>query len=771
MDMTSWDLAGMAVSAASLFKGVELSLLSEFSLDAAWFRKRGGMNVSRNAWFYSAMMPLAVLGNPVGVVAAPDPAPAVDEVQEIIVTAQRRKERLQDVPIVVSAFAGEQLAAAGIQSTLDLGTVTSGLEFGTQAAYAQPILRGVGTVANGPGVESPVALYVDGIYYGAMIGSVLTLNDIEQVEVLKGPQGTLFGRNATGGLIQITTKDPTQTFNGYFDAGYGNYNSPGGDLYVTGGVTRSVAADLSVHYQNQGTGFGRNAFTNTEVNKTKDLSLRSKWLFTPSDATSIKAIVDYEHQNFAQAYVPAPGTRPPGDVPYTGNPQGMNGIFDPYGILNQGGASVQLRHDLGYGEFVSLTGFRRSTVTEAFDGGLTRDPNAVLNLVINEAHTQATQEFQLNSAAQSKLKWSTGVFLYHADGQSEPLVITTLGLFGPPPFGLNDIYVFSDQKTNSAAAYAQATTEIAPATNLTAGLRYTYERRTFSISEALYDFTGAAVPGAPPADGKVSFNKVTYRLSVDHRFSSDVMGYASYNRGFKSGGFDDYLSPILAYVPETLDAFEIGAKTDLFERRAQLNVSVFDYEYKNIQAVEYPQGVQIIRNAAKARLYGVDVDAKAQLSEGFSLTLGGEYIHDRFTDFPDATIATPLPGGGTAFTRGDVRGHRLGLVPDFTANVGINYKLPPTVMPAASGSITANVTYAFNDGWFAEPENRLRQPAYNAVNSSISWSSTNDLNKVTLWGNNLSNAQYTVALASQDTGDFAIYAPPRTYGIKYLRKF
>jgi len=244
--------------------------------------------MSRNAWFYSAMMPLAVLANPVGVLAAPDPAPAVDEVQEIIVTAQRRKERLQDVPIVVSAFAGDQLEAAGVQSTLDLAAVTPGLEFGTQAAYGQPFLRGVGTVANGPGVESPVALYVDGIYYGAMIGSVLTLNNIEQVEVLKGPQGTLFGRNATGGLIQITTKDPTQKFGGYVDAGYGSYNTATGDLYVSGGATHSVAADLSVHYQDQGTGFGRNAFTNSEVNKTKDLSVRSKWVFTPSDATSIK---------------------------------------------------------------------------------------------------------------------------------------------------------------------------------------------------------------------------------------------------------------------------------------------------------------------------------------------------------------------------------------------------------------------------------------------------------------------------------------------------
>ncbi|HLZ98693.1 MAG TPA: TonB-dependent receptor, partial [Steroidobacteraceae bacterium] len=241
--------------------------------------------------------------------------------------------------------------------------------------------------------------------------------------------------------------------------------------------------------------------------------------------------------------------------------------------------------------------------------------------------------------------------------------------------------------------------------------------------------------------------------------------------GFKSGGFNDYLLPILTYKPETLEAYEIGTKTDLFERRAQLNVSLFDYLYKNIQAVEYPQGVQIIINAAKARLYGADLDAKAYLSEGLSVTLGGEYLHDRFTSFPSAVYGIPLSGGGTAFTFRSATGHRLGLAPDFTANLGIDYKLPPTLMPAAWGSIAMNVTYAFNDGWYAEPNNQLRQPSYNVVNSFISWSSTDELNKVTLWGNNLSNSQYTVALASQDTGDFAIYAPPRTYGIKYQRKF
>ena len=689
---------------------------------------------------------------------------------EIIVTAQRRSERLSDVPIAVSAFNANQLATFGVNSTIDLAIVTPGMQFGTQAAYGQPFLRGIGTTATGPGVESPVALYVDGVYYGAMIGSVMTLNNVEQIEVLKGPQGTLFGRNATGGLIQITTKDPSQQPAGSITAGYGNYRTGTTDIYLTGGVASTLAGDVAVHFQDQGKGFGTNLFTGNEVNKTLDLAVRSKWLWTPSAATTVRLSVDYQHQKFRQAYVPAPGTKPPGDSPYTGDPQGLNGIFDPDGRLDQGGISLQIKHSFGSAELISTSAYRASKVFVKFDGGLTRDPRSVLNLQIFEKHTQLTQELQLNSTGAGDFQWSTGLYLFHAYGKSDPLVITTLGAFGPAPDGLNNIYVFSKQKTDSIAIYGQTTVALLPATNLTTGVRFTTERRQFEIGETLETFTGARSV-VPAEQAKKTFSKMTWRLALDTRLSPNAMIYGSYNRGFKAGGFNDYLTPPRSYQPETLDAYEVGAKTDFLSKRLHLNAALFFYDYKNIQTVEYPLGVEIIRNAARARLYGVDIDAQASLGQQLTLTAGLEYLHDRFTSFPDATIAIPLPGGGTGFTRGDVAGRRLGLAPDYTLSASLIYKLPTTIFPQRWGTASASATWNHNAGFFAEPENRLQQPAYNLLNAEISWTLHDKLTSLIVWGNNLTQATYAVALASQDTGDFAIYAPPRTYGFKIERRF
>ena len=272
---------------------------------------------------------------------------APDALEEIVVSAEKRSANLQDTPITVSAFDAAALQTAGITSSADLGMLTPGLEFGDQFGYGQPHLRGIGTVANGPGVENPVALYVDGVYLGPMAGSTLSLSSIQDVEVLKGPQGTLFGRNATGGLIQVTTKDPQQAFGGNVGVGYGNYNTWGSDLYMTGGITDTAAANLAVHFSNQGTGYGTNAFNGLDVNKNQDLAARTKWVLAPDPATEFKLIGDYERSTTIPALPPAPGTTPLGGPPYTGPTQGLNGYFQPHGLNAGGGVSLQAQHQFG----------------------------------------------------------------------------------------------------------------------------------------------------------------------------------------------------------------------------------------------------------------------------------------------------------------------------------------------------------------------------------------------------------------------------------------
>src|ERR1700728_1032670 len=204
------------------------------------------------------------------------------QLAEIVVTAQRRSENLQNVPIAVTALTSADLQSSGVNSTLDLPLLTPGLVAAQSAGNVTPHIRGVGTSAFGAGLENSVATYVDGVYIANAPSSVMQLDNVSEVEVLKGPQGTLFGRNATGGLIQITTKDPETTFSGHFQAGYANYQTSNAVGYVTGGLTDAVAADLSVAAQFQRQGWGRNYFNGEDAYRDdRNLAFRNKWLIHP----------------------------------------------------------------------------------------------------------------------------------------------------------------------------------------------------------------------------------------------------------------------------------------------------------------------------------------------------------------------------------------------------------------------------------------------------------------------------------------------------------
>jgi iron complex outermembrane recepter protein len=684
------------------------------------------------------------------------------ELGEVVVTAQRRNEKLQDVPISVAAFSGDQLAVAGVVSTADLPILTPGLVFGQQQQYAQPFLRGVGTVAVSPGIENPVALYVDDVYYGSVIGSVMSLSSVEQIEVDKGPQGTLFGRNATGGLIQIKTKDPSQDFGGNVDVTYGNYQTAGTNAYITGGITDSIATDLAFYLRDQGQGYGRNLLTGQEINKGRDIAARNKWLLKPAEATEIKVVLDFERSNYTSAFGPAPGTMPLGAPVYTGPKQDVNVIGQPYGVLDQWGASVQLRQGLGFSDFVSTTAFRRTNVFEQGGAALTLDPDFTSSAATREEHSQFSQEFQLLSPANSAIKWATGAFFFDSLSGWKPVQLTG-GLYAPFTY----IDVESNQRALSGAVYAQGTTEVLPATNLTVGVRYTYEKHTLSNGESLGfpDGTSETVPGNAEGASK-TFEKPTWRLALDHRFTPDLMGYVSYNRGFKSGGFNETNLPTSTYLPETLDAYELGAKSALFEDHLQLNVAAFLYNYKNMQNAIYTDSTELIYNAASSRLYGVDIDAKQRLTHNLLLTAAIEYIHDAYMSFPDANISSPAPGGGTDYVTGSAKGNHLPLTPDATFSIGFDY-----TVPSAVGDFVFNATDAYNSGWFGEPDNRLHQPSYNVVNARSSWSSTDKSYSVSLWGKNLTNKDYATSLVSQSNGDYADFAAPRTYGVTLSKKF
>ena len=212
----------------------------------------------------------------------------VSQVEEIVVTAQRRSERLQDVPIAMTALNAGALQDAGISDVSELAQAVPGLSFNTQlGGLGEPRIRGVGVASNGPGVENPVATYIDGVYYGSAASNLFGLSDVSQVAVLKGPQGTLFGRNATGGLIQVTTKEPSQKFSADVEGTVGTKETFGANIFVTGGLSERLAGSVAVNLDDRDEGFGKNLYTGLDVQTHHSVATRDKLLFQFDDDTKI----------------------------------------------------------------------------------------------------------------------------------------------------------------------------------------------------------------------------------------------------------------------------------------------------------------------------------------------------------------------------------------------------------------------------------------------------------------------------------------------------
>lgn len=697
-----------------------------------------------------------------GMVSAQD-MPQVEEneaggLEDIVVTAQKRSERLQDVPIAVTVFSGEALSAKGVTNVMDLITVAPGLTYTQIIGTASPRIRGIGTSASQSGLENSVSTYVDGVYYASASSSVLSLNNIEQISVLKGPQGTLFGRNATGGLIQITTRDPEQSFSGNMALGYGNNDTIDATLYATGGITPTLAADVAVYYHNQRDGYGRNLTTGSEVSKTKDLNFRSKWKLQAGDDTVLTLGLDYGRLRGV-----LPSRRPTYDSLPTPGPRFTGGKFDiytpvdPYYRNDQGGVSLNATHHFGDLDLVSITAYREAK-TEIFFQifGTTAQNSTSLN---HNKDRQFSQEIQLVSTGSGPLKWNIGAFYFKYKGGYYDID------FNIPPLTQN---FTTEQQTESVAGYAQATYKLSEATSFTGGIRYTRETKDFDGTGTITTRASGAIATFSPISGRITYQRPTWRLALDHHLDEDILVYASYNRGFKSGGFNPSVFNSLQPIkPETLDAYEIGLKSDLLDRKLRINGAAFYYDYSNIQLTRFVDGLPILTNGPTAKIYGLDADLTARPADSLTLTAGISYIHARFGSFPGAQFTTPLPGGGNLVFQGDARGNRLPLTPDWTLDLGADYEI---LLPR--GSLLISAQYFHNDGWFAEAENRLRQKAYDMFGGSVRWNVGDDQRlSLTAWGKNLTNQAIATQFQAQAQADNITVGAGRSFGVTAGLKF
>jgi iron complex outermembrane receptor protein len=696
--------------------------------------------------------------------------PAVGALQEITVTANRREQHLQDVPISVSAYSAEDLRSTGVTNIQDLPLITPGLSMTQQSGALTPYIRGIGAADNTVGQEAAVSTYVDGVYYPSVYGALFSFNNIDRIEVLKGPQGTLFGRNATGGLIQVITRTPSATPSIEGNVSYGNYGTTNARLYGTAGVGEMIAADLAVVFQRQENGFGHDVTTGTDVGfLPNEVGLRNKWLITPTDRTT--ATVSFDYVNSGNGDLGNVKNFLPGAVGIDGQPatpgyyNTRSDVSHEYVHTRQWGGALSLNQQFDAFELQSITSHRDTRVTQNFDNDATE--LAVLNAYVDDQKTKTTtQELRISSSPGSAIKWTGGVYgFWDQSGFQGPL---GLGLFGAS-FGGTGALLKNTIRTKSYSVYSDATFPLTSLDELTVGARWTHDTRNIS---GITDIADSDQPPTntilmvPVPSGNFSAGKPTWRVVFDHKLVQDTMVYASYNRGFKSGNFNTVSPADAPFQAETVDAFEAGIKSELLEHRVRVNVAGFYYKYKNLQLPSLSGSFLLTTNAANSEIKGVDFDGQFLPVENLKLSVGASFLDSKYTSFPAASCSVREPDGTTLQGTCNAQGKELSRSPKITANVGATYTIPSQIGPF---SLSAN--YAYNGKFYWEPDNRLQQDAYSLLNTDVSWTTADEHFGLDLFAKNLTNSQYAVWIVAFALGDEYAAAPPRTYGAGFHFKF
>ena len=708
------------------------------------------------------------------------PAEAADPeytgVEQIVVTAQRREERLQDVPISISAITGASMERAGVIDTRQLTQVTPGLTFSRANTAFQPYIRGVGTRSSGAGDESNVSVYIDGIYQPSMNGLGLDLINIQRVEVLRGPQGTLFGRNATGGLINIITPDPSYDFSGRVVARYGRFGERQIQGYVTAGIAPGLAIDATGSYYRDH-GYIRDLVRGGWMAARQSEVFRTKLLW---ETGPFRAIASYAYARFddnssvtGQAYLGNTVARAtnPQPTPFATEPWTASLEVPNLGKSKSDQFALQTRLQLGGVNIETTSALSDGTSLSTTDNDHT--PKPIQKTFAPQYAHYLSNEVRILSTGSGPFSWIVGGYQFSGNGGYSALQTSVNGVLGAT--------TLTRMEVKSLAGFGEGTLQLG-AVKLIGGLRYTGESRNYTAITG----TTTVVPLQ-----KTSFDKLTYRASASYAFNDDANVYASYSRGFKSGVYNT-MSTALATAtptrPETIDSFALGAKLDVTPR-LRVNVSAFHYDYKDIQqsARDPATALVVLFNAARAKAEGGEIEITARPTPELSLRTYATVLRAKYTSFPGAQIfiprtsttpsapATPttpaLPGpcpvpgaspcGNYSNPFYDASGNDVIRAPRFTAGISGDY-----VRDLGGGSIgiAGNVYYSGKYYW--EFANRVTQPAYVMINGEITWTPDNDLGlKLGLWGRNLANEVVYQQILVSGQADGATFERPRSYGV------
>ena len=570
-------------------------------------------------------------------------APGVATLGEVVVTAQKRAQRLQDVPQAVQAVSGAELRAAGVVEFTDLSKVAPSLVVrpAENPANASVSMRGVGTFAFSIGVEPSVAVQIDDVPVGFQPRAFTGLSDVERIEVLRGPQSTLYGKSASAGLINIITPGPTKTLTGHVDAmatGDGEYQV---GAALAGPITDTLGFRVSMNYDDFA-GNVKNLYDNQDVNGRYSTALNGKLVWKPVDKFQATLGLDYVDgsQTIGRPFVrlspnadlrgnPAqpPSVWAPGVTPGPDNMDVSNNWTS--GTNYDGlGESLKMSVDLDWATLMSITGHEFYFLKDRLD----QDESSVASPDNRQdgrfTSEQYTQEFRLVSPTNQPFRYTLGLFYAGVDDTRD---------FVRGPY-FSQAQWDATSGSQQEAAFGQADWEFLPGTTATAGVRVGHERVDYTFDDILNkaDFAGAS--------GKTYD---TYKLALEHKFTRNIMTYLSYSTGYKgeaydlSTGFNKNRQLAGPVQPETSGSWELGARTQFFDRRLTVNATLFDATYSNYQSqgIEtLPDGTTNYRlaNVGQIRTRGVELETAGQITEHLRVGVSGTYDDAIITSYPAA---------------------------------------------------------------------------------------------------------------------------------------
>jgi iron complex outermembrane receptor protein len=664
-------------------------------------------------------------------------------VQEVVVTAQKRSENLVDVPISTSALSADSLVKTGITDLNSIQEVVSGLTIGNSGAHLQPTIRGVGTQVAGPGLAANVATYVDGVYRPNGNTSNYEFSDLQSVEVLKGPQGTLYGQNATGGAILLTTRTPQFTPTADLKVDYGSYNNTTVSVFATAPITRDLAGSLSF-YTRHTDGYTKNLFTGDRDGAAQIETLRAKLLYKPTDDLSFLLTYELADANNPNVFV-------------FSNYQGQSvGIFVPGTIVASAPHTDSVDYPARFHSISNNVVLKSEwvgpwvTVTSYTAGQFEHDAgqydvdgsSAVIEHVQFPASEKTgSQEFQVTSNHKGPLQWVAGLLLYD-DLSSEYLTLDSAS----PPFRV----VTPKVQTQSISPFIDATYEVIANLFVTGGVRY-------SSDHLIEDFSG--FPDYVNTHATTTFTAFTPRAVVRYQIDPQQSVYASFNEGYKVGGYNAGGLSTVPVRPERNQAYEVGYKIQRHVWNLQL--AAFYDNYTDLQVSSYQGPIVSLVNAARARTYGGEANVAALLTNELQIDAGLSYVKATYTSFPGAPHYVWSPTTGISITPGDATGNPLVNSPEFTARLGATYTKRLDIGTLAFSGHLSYQTTEFFDAFKA-----TKQTPYALLNLRAAWTAPSGKWGLAVFANNVTGQDYLNSVIQQPVDFASKWAEPRIVGVE-----